>query len=130
MKEFGIENFKLDVYIINIIGMEYSKIRAVTLSLEQYYIFILNPSLNLIKIAGFNPRVKPTEDHIVSIKKANSKTVQVYKDKTLVYEADSATELIKQINISPSTVINFFKNLFKKVFKYFNILYESPTPEI
>jgi hypothetical protein len=75
MKEFGIENFKLDFYIINTIGMEYSKIRAVTLSLEQYYIFILNPSLNLIKIAGFNPRVKPTEDHIVSIKKANSKTV-------------------------------------------------------
>jgi hypothetical protein len=75
MKEFGIENFKLDIYIINTIGMEYSKIKAVTLSLEQYYIFIFNPSLNLIKVAGSNPIVKYTEDHIASIKKANSKTV-------------------------------------------------------
>src|ERR1700760_443760 len=130
MKEFGIENFKLEVYIINTIGMEYSKIKAVTLSLEQYFIFILNPSLNLIKVAGSNPIVKHTEDHIASIKKANSKTVYVYKDKTLVYEADSATELIKQINISPSTVTYSLKNPSKKIFKYFNISHESPSPEI
>jgi len=49
MKTFGIINFKLDIYKIDTTGMEYSKIRAVTLCLEQYYIFILNPSLNSIK---------------------------------------------------------------------------------
>ena len=41
--------------------MEYSKIRAVTLCLEQYYIFILNPSLNSIKVAGSNPIVEFTK---------------------------------------------------------------------
>ena len=53
MKTFGIQNFKLDIYIINTTGMEMenSKIKAVTLCLEQYYIFILNPSLNYIKVA-------------------------------------------------------------------------------
>jgi group I intron endonuclease len=90
MKEFGIENFKLDIYIIDTINMEYTKIRALTLSLEQYYIFTLNPSLNSIKVAGSNPIVNHTKEHIANIKKANSKPVYVYKDKTLVYMAPSA----------------------------------------
>lgn len=58
MKRFGIINFKLDIYIIDTTGMEYSKIRAVTLCLEQYYILILNPSLNSIKVAGSNPIIE------------------------------------------------------------------------
>ena len=47
MKIFGIDNFKVDIYIIDTTGMEYSKIRAVTLCLEQYYIFNLNLGGNL-----------------------------------------------------------------------------------
>ena len=46
MKTFGIKNFKLDIYIIDTTEMENKKIKAVTLCLEQYYIFILKPSLN------------------------------------------------------------------------------------
>ena len=46
MDRFGIQNFKLDIYIIDTTGMESLKIKAVTLCLEQYYIFIFNPSLN------------------------------------------------------------------------------------
>ena len=47
MKIFGIDNFKLDIYIIDTTGMEYSKIRAVTLCLEQYYIFnLISPLRN------------------------------------------------------------------------------------
>ena len=82
MKTFGIKNFKLDIYIIVVgvatpdhaghtTGMEFIKIRAVTLCLEQYYIFILNPSLNSIKVAGSNPIVEFTKEHFASIKKAN-----------------------------------------------------------
>jgi hypothetical protein len=55
MKTFGIANFKLDIYLIDTTGMEDSKIKAVTLCLEQYYIFILNPYLNSLKVAGSNP---------------------------------------------------------------------------
>lgn len=51
MNRFGIQNFKLDIYIIDTTGMESLKIKAVTLCLEQYYILILNPSLNWIKVA-------------------------------------------------------------------------------
>ena len=58
MKTFGIQNFKLYIYKIDTTGMENSKIRAVTLCLEQYYIFNLNPSLNSIKVARFNPLVE------------------------------------------------------------------------
>jgi NADH-ubiquinone oxidoreductase chain 3 len=130
MREFGIENFKLDIYIIDTIDMDSSKIRAITLSLEQYYIFVLKPSLNLIKVAGSNPIVNHTEEHIASIKKANSKRVYVYKDKTLVYEANSTTDLVKQINLSYSTVNYSIRNPSKKIFKYFNISRESPTQEI
>ena len=130
MKIFGIDNFKLDIYIIDTTGMEYSKIRAVTLCLEQYYIFNLNPSLNSIKVAGSNPIVEFTKEHIASIKKANSKPVYVYKDKTLLYEATSATELIKETNISHSTVTNSLKNPQKKVFEVLKISHESPTPDI
>lgn len=55
MKTFGIKNFKLDIYKIDTTGMKDLKIRAVTLCLEQYYIFILNPSLNSIKVAVSKP---------------------------------------------------------------------------
>jgi hypothetical protein len=74
MKTFGIQNLKLDIYIIYTIGMKYSKIRAVTLCLEQYYIFILNPSLNSIKVAGFYPIVEFTKEHIAGIKTVNQST--------------------------------------------------------
>ena len=33
MKTFGMDNFKLDIYLIDTTGMEYSQIRAVTLCL-------------------------------------------------------------------------------------------------
>lgn len=112
------DNFKLDIYIIDTTGMVYSKIRAITLCLEQYYIFNLNPSLNSIKVAGSNPIVEFTKEHIASIKKANSKPVYVYKDKTLLYDATSATELIKETNISHSTVTNSLKNTKKKYLKF------------
>jgi NADH:ubiquinone oxidoreductase subunit 3 (subunit A) len=130
MKTFGIDNFKLDIYIIDTTGMEYSKIRAVSLCLEQYYIFILNPSLNSIKVAGSNPIVEFTKEHIASIKKANSKPVYVYNDKTLLYEAPSATELIKETNISHSTVSKSLKKPSIKVFEVLNISHIGPTPDI
>jgi NADH-ubiquinone oxidoreductase chain 3 len=130
MKTFGIINFKLDIYIIDTTGMEYSKIRAVTLCLEQYYIFILNPSLNSIKVAGSNPIVEHTKEHIASIKKANSKPVFVYNNKTLLYEAPSATELIKETKISPSTVSKSLNDPSIKVFKVLNISHIGPTPDI
>lgn len=85
----GIENFKLDIYIIDSgltleSDLPYFKIRALTLSLEQYYIFTLNPSLNVVKVAGSQPLVKHSEEHINSIVSANSKPVYVYKDNILV----------------------------------------------
>jgi len=130
MKTFGINKFKLDIYIIDTTEMEYSQIRAVTLCLEQYYIFILKPSLNSIKVAGSNPIVELSKEHIASIKKANSKPVYVYKNKTLLYEASSATELIKETNISPNTVSKSLKDPSIKVFEVFNISHIGPTPDI
>ena len=97
--------------------MEYSKIRAVIICLEQYYIFILNPFLNSIKVARSNLIIEFTKEHIANIKKANSKPVYVYKNKTLFYEAPSATELIKETNISHNTVSKSLKDPSIKVFQ-------------
>jgi hypothetical protein len=134
MKTFGIKNFKLDIYMIDTTEMIYlySKIRALTLCLEQYYILILNPSLNAIKVkvAGSNPIVEFTKEHIANIKKANSKPVYVYRDKILLYETLSASELIKEINISHSTVSKSLKDPSIKVFKVLNFSHIGPTPDI
>lgn len=54
MKKSGVNNFKLDIYIIDTTGMDKLKIRFFALCLEQYYIFKLNPSLNSIKVAESN----------------------------------------------------------------------------
>jgi hypothetical protein len=123
-----IQNFKLDFYIIDTTGMEYSKIRAVILCLEQYKIFNLNPFLNSIKVARSNPIVEFTKEHIASIKKANSKPVYVYKNKTLLYKAPSATKLIKETNISHNTVSKSLKEPSIKVFQVLNISHIGPTP--
>jgi len=130
MKKFGIENFKLDLYIINTTGMVNSKIRALTLCLEQYYIFFLNPSLNSVKVAGSNPIVEHTKEHIASIKKANSKPIYVYKDNTLIYQADSANILKKEINISQSTITKCIKNPSFKCFKFLTISHVGPNSDV
>jgi len=54
----------------------------------------------------------------------------VYKNKTLLYEASSATELIKETNISPNTVSKSLKDPSIKVFEVFNISHIGPTPDI
>lgn len=110
--------------------MENSKIRALTLCLEQYYIFILNPSLNSVKVAGSNPIVEHTKEHIASIKKANSKPIYVYKDNTLIYQADSANILKKEINISQSTITKCIKNPSFKCFKFLTISHVGPSSDV
>lgn len=50
IKEYGIENLKLDIYIIktesSVLPLNSSSIKTLILCLEQYYILNLNPSLN------------------------------------------------------------------------------------
>lgn len=82
----------MDIYVIETncpkgFGKDYFKIRALTLSLEQFYIFTLNPSLNLVKVAGSSPLINPSKEHTDSISLANSKPVYVYKEKTLISQA-------------------------------------------
>jgi len=48
----------------------------------------------------------------------------------MLYEAPSATELIKETNISPSTVSKSLKEPSIKVFEVFNISHIGPTPNI
>lgn len=110
--------------------LPYFKIRALTLSLEQYYIFTLNPSLNVVKVAGSQPLVKHSEEHINRIVSANSKPVYVYKDNILVYEAKSASELIKKINISQSTITKCFNDPEYKVLNSLIISHKEPSSNI
>jgi hypothetical protein len=121
MRNYGIDNFKLDIYIINTNNIDKSKIRSIVLCLEQYYIFVLNPSLNSIKVAGSNPIVDFTSEHIESIRKANSKKVYLYSDDTLIYEASSATKLREELDLPTSTISYSLKNPSKKIFKLFKV---------
>jgi hypothetical protein len=104
MKKFGIENFKIDIYIINSINKDLNFIRGLTLCLEQYYILKLNPSLNFLKVAGSNPIVNMTEEHLAKIIKVNSKPVYVYLGNILIYKATSAVNLAKEVGISSSWI--------------------------
>jgi hypothetical protein len=57
----------------------------------------------------------------------------VYKNKTLLYEAPylrPATELIKEADISHSTVSKSLKDPSIKVFEVLNISHIGPTPNI
>lgn len=108
IKEYGINNFKLDIYIIDtessVFQLNSSNIRSLILCLEQYYILNLNPSLNSLKVAGSNPIVEHTKCHIDSIKLANSKPVFVYLNENLIYKASSTIELANNLGIGKSTI--------------------------
>jgi hypothetical protein len=54
----------------------------------------------------------------------------VYKNKTLLYVAPSATKLIKETNISHNTISKSLKDPSIKVFQVLNISHIGPTPEI
>jgi len=64
------------------------------------------------------------------LKKQTVNLYQFYINNTLLYEAPSATELIKETKISPSTVSKSLNEPTKKVFKVLNISHIGPTPNI
>jgi hypothetical protein len=130
IKEYGIENFKLDIYIINtessVLQLNSSSLKTLILCLEQYYILILNPSLNYLKVAGSNPIVEHSKSHIDSIKLANSKPVFLYLNDNLIYKASSTIELAKNLKIGKSTIYDGIRNL-KKIFSIFRVSNIGPT---
>lgn len=95
-------DFKLDIYIIqNGYKSENNyKVQSLVLSLEQYYIFTLNSTLNTIKVAGIAPIVELTEEAKASITKANSTPVYIYDNGKLVYIC--AAQLKRETGISRS----------------------------
>lgn len=76
------------------------------LTLEQYYIFTLNSTLNTLKVAGLGPQYIENKDRnaAISISRANSKRIYLYLDNVLVHEASSAVALSMITGISRSTI--------------------------
>jgi hypothetical protein len=119
IREYGLNSFKLSIYIIDKKDVDKNTIKGITLCLEQYFIFTLNPILNSIKVAGSNPINEVTIDHKNKIRQANSKPIWVYYNNTIIYKASSSVNLAKEIGIKQSTITNSLKNPEKFIFNKF-----------
>ncbi len=107
--EYGIENFSLQIYKIDPSLFEGDftlQERALSLALEQYYIFTLNPVLNHIKVAGATPGGPMDENTKLSIKKSNSKPLYIYNhDKTILYYiSESSAPILQEFNLCKHTL--------------------------
>lgn len=120
MLEYGIENFSLQIYKIDPVLFEGEfnlRERALSLALEQYFIFTKNPVLNHIKVAGSAPGGPMDEKTKLSIKKSNSKPLYIYNhDKTILYYiGESTVTICKEFKLCKHTL---FKHLTSGVALY------------
>ena len=108
-RKFTIEDYDLAIYIIKN-GYDQDtrdSVQHLTLALEQYYIFILNPSLNTVKVAGSPPytEINPLVlKRIMEMSQANRMPTYVYKDNTLIYKTDSQKQLREESGLSNETI--------------------------
>ena len=103
---YNYSDFKLDIYIVQkgYESLNDYKLQSLVLSLEQYYIFTFNSTLNTIKVAGIAPIAELTEKGKASITENNSTPVYIYDNGKLVYICPSAAQLKRETGISRSTI--------------------------
>lgn len=105
IKEYGIENYTLDLYIIPVHVIESSvidgksELKVLCLALEQILMLQFNPESNTLLVAGspagFIHKVDSRRDLKVATYVYDDKT------KTLIFCADSRAELAKILGIGP-----------------------------
>ena len=78
LKKYGLENFKLEIYIFSdelkdiswkhsVSSLEYKKVmKNLVLAFEQIFILRLNPEYNELKVAGINVGLKMTPESMVT----------------------------------------------------------------
>ena len=100
-------DFKLDIYIVQkgYESLNDYKLQSLVLSLEKYYIFTFNSTLNTIKVAGIAPIAELTEKGKASITENNSTPVYIYDNGKLVYICPSAAQLKRETGISRSVLL-------------------------
>jgi hypothetical protein len=105
--EYGIDNFSLQIYKIVLFEGDFKlRERALSLALEQYFIFTKNPVLNHIKVAGATPGGPMDENTKLSIKKSNSKPLYIYNhDKTILYYiSESSAPILQEFKLCKHTL--------------------------
>ncbi len=117
LTKYGFINFSLEI-------LEYCDIINL-LQREQYYLDLLNPKYNILKIAGSSLGYKHSLETKLSISKAHGNPVDLYEKNsiggfTLIGKFTSARKIAKFINISGSTVLKYMRtgNLFKNKYKF------------
>lgn len=103
MKEYGMHNFSLEVYVLNSLVKDPSDVKRLIIALEQHMIFLLAPKLNVIIAAHSVVATNHSEMAIEDFNKminAASLAIYVYVNNILVYQDISVPALSKVIGLS------------------------------
>lgn len=116
IKDIGLENFYLDLYIIpqyliDLDTTEFSaqatkdktplsvksRVKSLSLALEQMFILEFNPEYNVLKVAGSPAGLKRNPESMLPSLVKNSKATYVYDNKAnkLIFVAKSRSDLTK-----------------------------------
>lgn len=117
IKDIGLENFYLDLYIIpqDLIDLDTtevsskdktplsvkSKVKSISLALEQMFILEFNPEYNVLKVAGSPAGLKRSPESMLPSLVKNSKATYVYDNKAnkLIFVANSRSDLTKIMSL-------------------------------
>lgn len=117
IKDIGLENFYLDLYIIpqNLIDLDTteisskdqtplsvkSRVKSLSLALEQMFILEFNPEYNVLKVAGSPAGLKRSPESMLPSLVKNSRATYVYDNKAnkLIFVANSRSDLTKVMGL-------------------------------
>ena len=116
--KYGLGAFRLYIFIIQegYSDNDVNKVLAITLALEQYYIFTLNSTLNTLKVARTVPITPQSEEGKAKVKLANSNSFLILLDDKPIFFCLSSAYLIKLTRISSSTIHKTKLNPERKIY--------------
>lgn len=115
IKEVGLDQFYLSIYLIpeSLIGSNsLTKLKNLSLALEQILILQINPEYNVLKVVGSAAGNKRSLESMLPSLLKNRKPIHLYDqiNKELIYIAESRSSLAKIINYNTSNIVRLFKS--------------------
>jgi len=123
----GLDSFHLDLYIFfysdllqnsgnaadkATSSLYFSKVKQLTLALEQIFLLLKNPEYNVLKVAGSPAGLKRTPESMVNKFGINSKPLLFMYDvnQELIYKTPSKNKFGLALGISVSNIRAYFSN--------------------
>lgn len=122
----GLDSFHLDLYIFPsdllqkknsgnaadkaTSSLYFSKVKQLTLALEQIFLLLKNPEYNVLKVAGSPAGLKRTPESMVNNFLINSKPLFDTVNQELIYKTPSQNKFGLALGISVSNIRGYFSN--------------------